>query len=66
MQAEQTTTYNANPASHCFRWQVLPELGADATTIAMGTSDFAPDDAQMVLLGVARGCRQSDTVIAPS
>ena len=58
---------STNIASHCFRRQVLHELGPDAATVVKETSDLAPDDT--VLLDVVGGrclfegfCRRSSNV----
>ena len=56
-----TNTYDADSAAHRLRGQVLPELGADTTAVAMGTSHLTPDDTEVVLLDVARGrCQSGD------
>ena len=59
----ETTTYDADSASHCFRRQVLPELGSHTATVAMGTGHLTPDDTQVVLLGMAGRGRQPEYVI---
>ena len=56
----EITTYDADSASHCFRRQVLPELGSHTATVAMGTGHLTPDDTQVVLLGVAGRGRQPE------